>query len=161
MQHRKPSTIFFFFEHPPHTFHSSTTPQPFIPASPPLHRHCTATAPWMRFFRGRPCIFFFFEQLHCTAAFLLCLYGHCTAATLPFHRDCFGVATSLSFLSNHHEGSTARNPSFHLHRRCTATAPLLHHRGGCSGAATIASVQSRCNVWFIFTFWVVFGFTLI
>jgi len=43
---------------------SSTTPQPSFR----LHHRCTAAAPWRRWFCGRRCIFFIFEQLHYAAA---------------------------------------------------------------------------------------------
>ncbi|QCD94099.1 hypothetical protein DEO72_LG5g2178 [Vigna unguiculata] len=87
--------IFFFSEQPAHSFHSSTT----CSRSFRLHRRYTATTPSRRLFRGRRCIFFFFEQpsplFKCVVRFT------CTTAALPLHRrrDCSGAAASSSSLS--------------------------------------------------------------
>ncbi|QCE03438.1 hypothetical protein DEO72_LG8g1462 [Vigna unguiculata] len=94
--------IFFFFEQPAHSFHSSspsnapTVRFSFTTAAPPLHRRCTATAPSRRLFRGRRCIFFFFEQP--SPLFKCAVRSACTAAALPLHRrrDCSGAAASSS-----------------------------------------------------------------
>ncbi|QCE11206.1 hypothetical protein DEO72_LG10g2439 [Vigna unguiculata] len=121
--------------------------------------HCAPTfvlpAPSRRLFRHH-CIFFFFEQpapmFHCTLAVRFA----CTATTLPLHHrgGCSGAAASSSSSSNQHQRSTAHQPF-------VSPALPLHRRGDYSDVATIASVQSLSFVWFIFTFWVFFGFALI
>ena len=118
--------FFFFSEHPTHLVHSSTTCQPFVPPTPPLHR------------RGgfrRHCIFFFFNQP--SPLFRCDVHCACTVEG-PLHCHCI-VEESLHLLL------LLRATITNVHCTVPFSPPAPHHRGGCSNAATatIAFVQSR------------------
>ncbi|QCE06187.1 hypothetical protein DEO72_LG9g1198 [Vigna unguiculata] len=119
----------------PHTW--STLPLRVSPSCH-LHRHCTvkevssATTSSSSSTNHHRCF---------AAAFVLLTLsrGRCTAIAPSRSRYIF------FFFDQPSPMSTTSFRSVRLHRRCTAAAP--HHRGGCFGAAAIASVQSRSFVW--------------
>jgi len=106
--------------------------QPFVLASP-LHRRCTVTALSRRLFRGRYCIFFFFEQPS-------------PSSTTPFvspapPRHCHFTVNEIVLAPLHLRllRATITNIPLNaaLHSACiTATLPL-YRWGRCSGAAAI------------------------
>jgi len=50
-----------------------------------VHSNFTIAAPWRRWFHGRRCIFFIFEQLHCIAAVSFGLRCYCVVLPAPLH----------------------------------------------------------------------------